>query len=109
MPRSKLELYEAILEVLINGPLTFERIAFETSIGCVILGKRLDFLMMNSLVETRLLDEEEGYAITERGVAVVKTLNFQKYLERIASKLSLIDDAMRVISRQEDNLQEPDE
>ncbi len=104
MPRSKLESYEAVLGALVNGPLTFEQIAFETSIECVALGKRLDFLMVNALVEARHSEDEERYAMTERGIAVLKALNFQKYLEQISDRLTLIDDAMQVISSQREDL-----
>ncbi len=99
MRRSKLEAYEAILEVLVNEPLSVEKIAYETDLDCTVLVERLDYLLQNGLVELRPIGKKGGYAITERGVAVLKALNFQKYLARIANKLSLIDEALQVISK----------
>jgi hypothetical protein len=37
------------------------------------------------------------YAITERGVTVFKTLNFNKYLGKVSNALSAIDDAMHTL------------
>lgn len=97
MRRSKLESYEAILEALVRRSLTIDRIAYETTMDCTILNRRLSFLMENGLVEERPLPKKTVYAITERGVAVFKTLNFHKYLEKIQGTLSAIDEAMRTI------------
>jgi predicted transcriptional regulator len=94
---SKLESYEAILEALIKKPLAVERIAYETSIDCIILNRRLAFLIETGLVEERPLPKKTLYAITERGVAVFKTLNFHRYLEKVSSTLSAIDEAMQTI------------
>jgi predicted transcriptional regulator len=99
MRKSKLESYEAILEALVDRPLPFERIAFETTMDCTVLSERVEFLMENGLVELRPTGKKGEYAITERGVAVLKALNFEKYLNRVASKLTLIDDAMQVVSK----------
>ena len=97
MHRSKLESYEAILESLIKKPLTVDRIAYETNIDCTIINRRLAFLTENGLVEERPLPKKTLYAITERGVAVSKTLNFNRYLEKISSTLSAIDEAIQTI------------
>jgi predicted transcriptional regulator len=97
MHRSKLETYEAILEALVKKPLTVDRIAYETSIECTVINRRLNFLTENGLVEERPLPKKTLYAITERGVAVFKTLNFNKYLEKISSTLSAIDEALETI------------
>ena len=104
MRRSKLETYEAILEALVNTPLSVENIAYEANMDCTVLGERLDYLLENGLVELRPIGEKGGYAITDRGVAVLKALNFQKYLARIANKLSMIDEALQVISKHSNDL-----
>jgi len=107
--RSKLETYEAVLEVLMKKPLDIDRIAYETDIECRILNQRLDFLIENGLVEERPMPKKTLYAITERGVAVFKTLNFNRYLEKVSSALSAIDDAMHtlpILSRDEDESRE---
>ncbi len=97
MHRSKLETYEAILESLIKKPLTVDRIAYETTLDCTIINRRLEFLTESGLVEERPLPKKTLYAITERGVAVFKTLNFNRYLEKISSTLSAIDEAMQTL------------
>jgi predicted transcriptional regulator len=108
--RSKLETYEAILEALMKRPLDIDRISYETGLDFAVLNQRLSFLMENGLVEERFLPKKTLYAITERGVAVFKTLNFEKYLEKVSHALSAIDDAMHtlpVISKDPD--EEPEE
>ena len=106
MGRSKLESYEAILEALIKKPQPVDRIAYETSMDCTVLHKRLDFLLENGLVQERPLTKDTNYAITERGVAVFKTLNFRRYLEKVSNTLSAIDDAMQTLPIISRNYQE---
>jgi predicted transcriptional regulator len=98
MRRSKLESYEAILEVLVQKPLTLDHLGYETSIDCTVLGRFLDFLIKNGLVEERFSNDETLYAVTERGVAVFKALNFQKYLEKVAKSIMAMDDAFQAVS-----------
>jgi hypothetical protein len=43
--------------------------------------------------------DEQKYAATERGIAVLKALNFQRYLKKVQDKLMVIDDALQVISK----------
>ncbi len=97
MRRSRLELCESILEAALSKPLSYERLAYNTSIDCTVLERHLNFLIENSLIEERPTEKKTLYAITERGVAVLKALNFQKYLGKIKSKLRAIDEAMEVI------------
>jgi predicted transcriptional regulator len=95
--RSKLETYEVILEALVKKPLNIDRIAYKTSIDCTILSKHLDFLVKNGLVEERMLGKKLLYAMTERGMTVFRTLDFQKYLKKISNTLMQIDEAMQTI------------
>ncbi len=99
MGRSKLEAYEAILDALVSKAMSVENIAYEADMDCTVLVARLDYLLENGLVALRPIGKKGGYAITERGVAVLKALNFQKYLARVANKLSMIDEALQVISK----------
>lgn len=101
MRKSKLESYENILGAIVNKPLTLDQLAYEIDVGCAILRQHLDFLMENSLVEERGSDNEIMYAITEKGVAVLRALNFEKYLGKIASKIRVIDEAMEALRRLE--------
>lgn len=99
MQRSKLESYEAILEVLVNKPFTLDNIGYELNMDCTILKQRLKFLIKNSLVEERGSSKKTLYAITERGITVLKTLNFQKYFGKITNKIKVIDEAMDIIHK----------
>jgi len=97
MHRSKLELYQAILEALVKKPLNIDKIAYKTDIDCAILNTYLDFLIINGLAEERMLGNKLLYALTERGAKVFRTLDFQKYLRKISSTLMQIDEAMQTI------------
>lgn len=97
MRKSKLEAYECILETLVNKPLTIEHIAYEANLDCTILKQQLEFLTKNDLIELRTFGEKTSYAITERGTAVLRALNFQKYLGKIKNKVRAIDEALQII------------
>jgi predicted transcriptional regulator len=97
MRKSKLECYEEILGTLVKKPLTIDSIAYETNMECNVLRRRLEFLIKNGLVEERDSGRKTLYAISERGVAVFKTLNFQKYLEKVVSNIRIMDEAVHII------------
>ncbi len=97
MGRSKLEIYETILEALIDKPLHLDELSYETDIECTCLNKYLDFLMQNGLTQERIFGTQTVHAITERGTAVIKTLNFQKYLNKISSVLVTMEEATKLI------------
>jgi predicted transcriptional regulator len=97
MRRSKLELYEAILEAMVKKPLTVDKLAYKTNMDCTALDRHLAFLIKNGLVEERFSDKKTQYAITERGMTVFKTLNFQKYLEKVTKSLRAIEDALQAV------------
>jgi predicted transcriptional regulator len=97
MNRSKLESYEAILEALVKKPANIDRLAYKTDIDCTVLAEYLEFLAENGLIEERSSKSNSVYAITERGMAVFKTLNFPKYIEKITASLRVIDDALKTM------------
>lgn len=99
MRRSKLESYEEVLATLVKKPLTIDRIAYEADMDCNIATKRLNSLIKYGLVEERDSGKKTLYAITERGLAVFKTLNFQKYLEKVMSTIKVIDEAFQVVPK----------
>lgn len=103
MRKSKLESYEEILGVLVKKPLTIDKIAYETSMECTVLKQRLGFLIKHGLVGERLSGKKTTYAITERGLAVYRTLSFQKYLEKVANTIRTMDEAIHVIPIIEDS------
>jgi predicted transcriptional regulator len=103
MRKSKLECYEEILSVLVKKPLTIDNITYQTGAECTVIKQRLGFLMKNGLVEERISEKKTAYAITERGLAVYRTLSFQKYLEKVANTIRTMDEAIHVIPLIEDN------
>jgi len=97
MRRSKLETYESILESLVNEPLTLDHLAYQTNLNCVSLQTSLDFLVQNGVIEERVLGNETQYAITDRGITVLKTLSFEKYLQQVTRSIKTMDDASQII------------
>ncbi|MEM0058164.1 MAG: winged helix-turn-helix domain-containing protein [Candidatus Bathyarchaeia archaeon] len=87
MRRSKLEIYEAILSALAKRPLTVDSIAYRTSMDCTLLQQYLESLVRYGLVQERVGGKKRLYAITERGMAVFRTLSFQRYLDKIAKSI----------------------
>jgi predicted transcriptional regulator len=103
MRKSKLESYIDILEALVNKPLTLDHIAYETNMDCTILRQHLDFLIKNRLMEERASKKKTPYAITEKGIAVLRVLSFQKYFGKISNKIGVIDEALEIIRKLEKN------
>ncbi len=85
------------MEALVKKPQPVERLAYETDMDCTLIRKLLSFLAENGLVKERPLPKNTQYAVTERGVAVFKTLNFRKYLEKVSSSISALNDAMQTL------------
>jgi len=98
MHRSKLESYEAILGALAKRPLGIDRLAYRTTMDCNILSKYLTFLMANGVVEERNFGDKTLFAITERGVTIFRTLDFQKYLKKLSKTFVTTDEAMHDVS-----------
>ncbi len=110
MPRSKLEKYLNILEVLVRRPLHFEKISYKANMDCRLLKRYLNSLISQKLVEERPSSNEKAiYAITERGLAVFKTLQAQKYLRKLKNILPIVEEANEVgslLSRPNSELEE---
>jgi predicted transcriptional regulator len=84
MRKSKLELYEEIIYALAKNALTIDSIAFRCNTSCVTLQRRLEFLMAHNLVEIAIgQDNRVLYVLTQRGVAISKTLAITKRLEKL--------------------------
>lgn len=97
MSRSRLEKYLSILEVLVPQPLKFENISYKANIECNTLKRYLDFLISHKLVEERPLSKKKvAYAITERGLAVFKTLRAQRYFQKLRNVLPVVEEAGEV-------------
>ena len=74
MRRSKLEIYVDILKVLAHrGPLKLTHVMYKANVNCSVLKEYLDFLTKQGLVEEKIIGKERKvYAITQRGVTVLK-------------------------------------
>lgn len=88
MRRSKLEMYVDILSVLGHrGPLKLTHIMYKANVNCSVLSEYLDFLMERELVEERIVGRNRTvYAITERGVKVLKQFGELKRVLPIAEE-----------------------
>ena len=89
MRRSKLEMYVDILKVLArNGPLKLTHIMYKANVNCSVLKEYLDFLKAQNLVEEKTVGKKRiVYAITERGITVLK------YFRELKSVLPIIEEA----------------
>ena len=97
MRRSKLELYEDVLNALAEKPLTVDNIAYECNMDCVALRQRLDFLVKNRLVEEKNCKKKTVYALTKRGISTFKTLTNTRRLEKLQTTIKMIDNALQAI------------
>ena len=97
MRRSKLELYEAILNALVNKALTVDSIAYTCNMDCVALRQRLNFLMKSGLVEEKRYKKKTRYALTRRGLAIFKTLTITRRLEKLQTTVKKIDEALQAL------------
>ncbi len=71
--------------------------AYKTDMDCTVLRRYLNFLITERLVEERPSNKETLHAITEKGTAVFKALNFQRYVEKVIKSIRAVDDASQVI------------
>jgi predicted transcriptional regulator len=97
MRRSRLELYEDVLNALAKKPLTVDNIAYECNMDCVALRQRLDFLMKNGLVEENSRTKRTVYALTKRGHAIFRVLTITRRLEKLQNTIRIIEDALQAL------------
>jgi DNA-binding HxlR family transcriptional regulator len=97
MPPSKLEKYLNILESLVNRPKKIEQIAQKAHMEQNVLKRHLVFLLSNGVVEKRSLGSKQVvYALTDRGLAVFKTLRALNYLEKLRDSLPIVEEAREI-------------
>ena len=96
MSRSKLEKYLSILEVLISNPQRFEDLSYKTEIECGTLKRLMVFLTSHKLVVEHPSDEGVVYTLTDRGIAVFRTLKAKEYFKRIRAILPVVDEAKEI-------------
>jgi len=89
MRRSKLEMYVDILTVLAHkGPLKLTHVMYKANVNCCVLKERLDFLIKQGLIEERMVKKERVvYAVTQRGITVLK------YFKEIKQVLPIVEEA----------------
>jgi predicted transcriptional regulator len=92
MRRSKLEMYIDILKVLSHrGPLKLTHIMYKANVNCSVLKQYLDFLIQQNLVEERTIGKKRTvYAVTERGITVLK------HFRELKTVLPLIEEDRKV-------------
>jgi predicted transcriptional regulator len=106
MRRSKLELYEDILNALVNKALTVDSIAYACNMDCVALRQRLNFLIQSGLVEERNYKDKTRFFLTHRGLAIYKTLALTKSLEKLQINMKRIEEAPQAIRSLSENTPE---
>ncbi|MCW4044348.1 MAG: winged helix-turn-helix domain-containing protein [Candidatus Bathyarchaeota archaeon] len=97
MHRSKLELYEEILQTLAKKPLILDSIAYTCNMDCRLLNQRLSFLVKNGLVQEENFKNKTRYALTKRGTAISKTLAITKRLEKLQHDAPLLNDSLQAL------------
>src|SRR3972149_579901 len=97
MSPSKLEKYLNILEVLVVRPQKVDYVARRIRMEPRALKRHLDFLISNGVVEKRRFsDRLILYAISERGLSVVKPLRPVNYPENLRHSLPMVDGAREI-------------
>jgi len=110
MPASKLEKYLNILEKLVERPRQPSEIARKAHIEPKALKRLMDFLDSNGVVEKRqIIGKRSVYALTERGLAVFKTLRALQYLEKLKESLPVVEEAREIVSALSEQPQERQE
>lgn len=94
MAKSKLELYEDLIDALADRYLTVDSLAFECNMNCVAVGKRLEFLIQNGLVKENRCNKKTLYSLTTRGDAICKTFAITRRLEKMKTTIAVIDEAL---------------
>ncbi|MEM2081622.1 MAG: helix-turn-helix domain-containing protein [Candidatus Bathyarchaeia archaeon] len=97
MHKSKLELYEEILSALADRNLTVDGIAYACNMDCLAIRQRLDFLLKCGLVEERHYKTKTRYALSQRGLAIYKTLALTKRLEKLQTMIENVNDALKML------------
>jgi predicted transcriptional regulator len=88
MRRSKLEMYVDILKVLVHwGPLKPTHVMYKANLNCSVLKEYLGFLIKQELIEEKTIKRERKfYAITQRGITVLK------YFRELKGVLPIVDE-----------------
>jgi predicted transcriptional regulator len=91
MRKSKLEVYQDILESLRCKPLSLDRLSYESGVDCGALKRKIGFLMENGLIRERALKKEIRFAISPKGLAVLRALDVQRHFETVKTALMAVE------------------
>jgi predicted transcriptional regulator len=73
--------------VLANkGPMKMTHIMYKANVNCSVLRDNLDFLIKQKLVEDRTIKEHTIFAVTKRGINVLK------YFKELTKALPIIEE-----------------
>ena len=73
---------------LVRGPLKLTHVMYKANVNCSVLKEYLDFLTKHELVAERVVGKERVvYAITERGITVLK------YFKELREVLPIVEEA----------------
>jgi predicted transcriptional regulator len=97
MHRSKLELYEEVLQALAKKPLSIDSLAYACNMDCVLLSKRLPFLVKTGLIQEGTSKNKIVYALKKRGLAISKTLVHTRRLEKLQTAKTRLSDAVQAL------------
>jgi predicted transcriptional regulator len=95
MQKSKLEVYQDILEGLKSKALSLDHLSYETGIDCTALKRKICFLMENGLIRERVLKSEIRFTISSKGLAVLRALDVQKHFEMVKTALMAVEDPLQ--------------
>jgi predicted transcriptional regulator len=91
MRKSKLEVYQEILGVLKDKPMTVDLLSYRTGMDVAGLRQRLNFLVKNNLVSERMSSKMALFAVSDRGLAVLRALDIERRLEKVRTSMMTLD------------------
>ncbi|MBS7621540.1 hypothetical protein KEJ32_05455 [Candidatus Bathyarchaeota archaeon] len=82
-----MEIYFDILDVLVRyGPLKLTHIMYKANVNCDTFLKCINYLIKQGLVEERFMEGKRVYAVTRRGLDVIRAFKEVKQALPIAEK-----------------------
>ena len=97
MRKSKLELYEEVLSVLVDKNLSVDNIALLCDMDCATATELVDFLERNRLVENNHSYTKILYSLTTKGEAVYNSLIKTKRVNKLKESINAIKETEETI------------
>jgi predicted transcriptional regulator len=95
MRKSKLAVYQDILERLKSKALSLDGLSFEAGVDCMSLKQKIGFLVENGLVRERMLKGEIRFAVSSKGLAVLRALEVQRHFDMVKTALKAFEDPLQ--------------